>query len=56
MKLKFSRRILEKYSKYKMHEKSTTGSRDVQCGPTDKRDEPTVAFRNSANASKTGVK
>jgi len=37
MKLEFSRRIFEKYTNFKFHENSSTGSRVVPCGQTEGR-------------------
>jgi len=55
MKLAFSRYIFEKYPNIKFYENSSSGSRVVPCGQTDKRTDTTkltVAFRNFANALK----
>jgi len=55
MKLQFSGRVFEKYSKIKFSENPSSRSRAVPCGWTDSRTnttKPTVAFRNFANASK----
>jgi len=39
MKLEFSRQIFEKYSNIKFHENTSSGSRVVSCGRTDRHDE-----------------
>jgi len=49
--LNFSRKILEKYSNFKLHENTSGGSRAVPYGQTDTDDEA-VSFRNFAKASK----
>jgi hypothetical protein len=56
MKLEFSRQFFEKYSKIKLYDNPSSGSRVVPYGQTDGRTEMTkliVAFRNSANVPKT---
>jgi hypothetical protein len=39
MKFQFSRHVIEEYSNIKFHEVSSSRSRDVSCGRTDKHDE-----------------
>ena len=55
MKLEFSRQFFEKHTNIKFHENTSTGSRVVPCGETDRRRGLTkliVAFRNFSNAPK----
>ena len=55
MKLEFSRQIFEKYSNKKCHENTSSGSRTVPRGGTDRRTDMTkliLALRNFANAPK----
>jgi hypothetical protein len=55
MTLEFSKDIFEKSSNIKFHENSSSGSRDVLYGRTDRRTDMTklkVTFRNSAKAPK----
>jgi hypothetical protein len=53
MKPEFSPQILEKYSNIKFHENSSTGSRVVPCGRTDRPDEANnIAFPNLADPPK----
>jgi len=44
MKLEFSRQILKIYSDIKFYENSSSGSRVVPCGQTDRRDECNKRF------------
>ena len=44
MKLEFSRQIFETYSKIKIHENLSGGSRVVSCGRTDRQDEANSHF------------
>jgi hypothetical protein len=53
MKLEFYRQIFEKYSNIKFHENTSSGSRTVPRGGTDRHDEAKTCFRNFANAPKT---
>jgi len=59
MKLEFSRQVFEKYSKTKLYENPSSGSRVVPCGRTDGQLDKQrgmtnliFAFRNFANAPK----
>jgi hypothetical protein len=52
MKLEFFQQIFERYSNIKYNKNPSSGSRIVPCGQTDIT-KLTVAFRNSANASKS---
>jgi len=55
LKLEFFRQIFEKYSHFKIHENSSSGTRVVSCGQTDRQTDMTkliVAFSQFANASK----
>ena len=51
MKLEFSRKVFEKYSRIKFHENPSSGDRVVPCGRTDMT-KLIVAFSNFANAHK----
>jgi hypothetical protein len=64
MKLEFSGHSFEKYSNVKFHENTSSASRVVPCGQTDRQSDRltdwqtgmtklTVAFRNFANAPNT---
>jgi hypothetical protein len=50
MKLEFTQKILEKYAFIRFHKNSSSGSRVVLCGRTDRHKETKIAFRNFANA------
>jgi hypothetical protein len=52
MKLEFYRQIFEKYSNIKFRENTSSGSRTVPRGGTDRHDEAKTCFRNFANAPK----
>jgi hypothetical protein len=57
MKLEFSGQIWGKLSNIKFNENSSSGSRVVPCGQTDRRADMTklkAAFRNYANAREKG--
>jgi len=44
MKLEFSQQIFEKYSSIKFHENTSSGSRVVPCGRTDRHNETNSRF------------
>ena len=51
--LEFSWQIFEKSSNIKFHENSSSGSRDVPCGRTDRHDEADSRYSQLVNAPKT---
>jgi hypothetical protein len=55
MKLEFWRQIFRKILNINFHENPSSGSRVVPCGQTEDMTEVIVAFRNFANAPKTGL-
>ena len=44
MKLEYSLRVFERYSNTKFHENSSSGSRVVPCGRTDRQDKANSRF------------